>query len=281
MTKLLEQPASRRGVTPAAEDRPRLLLVDDEPSILSALKRLLRREGYEILTADSGPRALEILDQTQVDVVMTDFRMPEMTGTELLKRVHERWPDTKRIVLSGYSEVTAVLDAINSGAIYKYLNKPWNDEELKLHLKRAVEQHRLESANLRLIDEVERQNEQLRELNARLDRRAADANLGLAVSQAMMERVAALVLGVDRNGLVVGAFGKVNGLLEPDRELISVPLSQVLPQPMQGALPDLGATDEPMNGRFTMREREVQWRSTPYHADGEVAGHVLTLWEAL
>jgi response regulator RpfG family c-di-GMP phosphodiesterase len=114
-----------------------LLLVDDEPNILNALKRLLRRESYKIYTANSGPEALEILALHPVQVVISDQRMPEMSGIELLSKIKTLYPNTVRIILSGYSELGTVTDAINQGAVWKYLSKPWDDELLKDEVRNA------------------------------------------------------------------------------------------------------------------------------------------------
>jgi EAL domain-containing protein (putative c-di-GMP-specific phosphodiesterase class I)/ActR/RegA family two-component response regulator len=117
--------------------QPTLLLVDDEPNILSALNRLFRREGYRVLTAGSGQQALELLAENPVQVIISDQRMAEMSGVELLSRVKDIYPDTVRIVLSGYAELSTVTDAVNRGAIWKYFAKPWDDEVLREEVRRA------------------------------------------------------------------------------------------------------------------------------------------------
>jgi diguanylate cyclase (GGDEF)-like protein/PAS domain S-box-containing protein len=114
-----------------------LLLVDDEPSILSSLSRLLRREGYQLLTANSPAEAFELLAKHKIQVVLSDQRMPEMTGTEFLSRVRKMYPNTIRIVLTGYTDLESVTDAINRGAIYKFLTKPWNDDQLREQIRDA------------------------------------------------------------------------------------------------------------------------------------------------
>jgi diguanylate cyclase (GGDEF)-like protein/PAS domain S-box-containing protein len=117
--------------------QPTLLLVDDEPNILSALNRLFRREGYRVLMAGSGRQALELLAANPVQVIISDQRMAEMSGVELLSRVKDIYPDTVRIVLSGYAELSTVTDAVNRGAIWKYFAKPWDDEVLREEVRRA------------------------------------------------------------------------------------------------------------------------------------------------
>ncbi|MBI4996734.1 MAG: EAL domain-containing protein [Rhodocyclales bacterium] len=114
-----------------------LLLVDDEANILSALTRVLRRDGYRILTATSAAEGLELLALNEVQVIVSDQRMPEMSGTDFLGRVREMYPDTIRIVLSGYTELRSITDAINRGAIYKFLTKPWEDELLRENIREA------------------------------------------------------------------------------------------------------------------------------------------------
>lgn len=114
-----------------------LLLVDDEPNILSSLSRLLRREGYTILKATSPIEAFELLAKHPTQVVISDQRMPEMSGTEFLSRVRQLYPDTVRLVLTGYTDLESVTGAINRGAIYKFLTKPWDDDQLREQIREA------------------------------------------------------------------------------------------------------------------------------------------------
>ncbi len=114
-----------------------LLLVDDEPNILNALQRLLRQDGYHILTTSDPQQAFSLLAEHSVQVVVADQRMPAMNGTDFLSQVKELYPDTIRIVLSSYSDIEAITRAINRGAIYKYLRKPWDDQELRQELREA------------------------------------------------------------------------------------------------------------------------------------------------
>ncbi len=123
-----------------------LLIVDDEENIRKALLRALRGEGYRILTADGPTQAFEALARHPVGVILCDQRMPEMTGTEFLGRVRAMHPDTVRIVLSGYTELRSVTDAINRGAVYKFLTKPWEDDLLRDNLREAFRYHSLLTA---------------------------------------------------------------------------------------------------------------------------------------
>jgi diguanylate cyclase (GGDEF)-like protein/PAS domain S-box-containing protein len=127
-----------------------LLLVDDEPNVLSSLKRLLRQPGYRILTANSGAEGLQQLAQHNVKVIISDQRMPCMTGVEFLSQVHQRWPDTIRIVLSGYADFSAVTSAINDGAIYKFFTKPWDDTQMRANVHEAFRHAELNEKNQQL-----------------------------------------------------------------------------------------------------------------------------------
>ncbi|SDG22677.1 MULTISPECIES: EAL domain-containing protein [unclassified Duganella] len=114
-----------------------LLIVDDDVNVLSSLHRLFRRDGYQILTATSPTEAFEMLALHAVQVIVCDQRMPAMSGTEFLSKVKEMYPDTIRIILSGYTGLEAVLDAINRGAIYRFYTKPWDDTQLRDNIRLA------------------------------------------------------------------------------------------------------------------------------------------------
>jgi DNA-binding NtrC family response regulator len=117
------------------------LLVDDEVNVLRALSRLLRRDNYRILTAESPFEAFELLALNKVQVVISDQRMPAMNGTEFLSKVKDLHPETVRIVLSGYTDLQTVTDAINHGAIYRFLTKPWEDDALRETIREAFRRY--------------------------------------------------------------------------------------------------------------------------------------------
>lgn len=159
-------PAGQLPVTPA----PTLLLVDDEPGVISSLKRLLRPLKYEVFSANSGAEALELLESASVDVIVSDMRMPNMDGAEFLLRSRFIAPDAIRILLTGYSEVEAVVRAVNDGHVYHYLHKPWDDQDLLLTIQRALEQLSLQREAKRLAELLQQQNEKLAGFNQELER---------------------------------------------------------------------------------------------------------------
>lgn len=147
-----------------------LLLVDDEASILSSLKRLFRRDGYRILTATSGTEGLALLAEQAVDVILSDQRMPDMTGIEFMREARRLHPHTVRITLSGYTDLESIIEAVNEGAVYKFLTKPWDDDLLRNHVAQAFEQSELAAENRRLGEAVQQANRELAVANERLER---------------------------------------------------------------------------------------------------------------
>ncbi|MEW6668996.1 MAG: response regulator [Thermodesulfobacteriota bacterium] len=187
-----------------------VLCVDDEENILHSLKRLLRREDYLLLTATSGAEALRMLKSEEVHVAISDQRMPEMSGVEFLARMKEEYPDVIRIVLTGYTDVDCITESINKGHIYKLLLKPWNDQNLKLEIRQALEQYDLVQTNRRLNEQILEQNERLRLMNEGLEslvqERTRDLeiqNCALELSRAILEDLPLPILGVSSDGMVV------------------------------------------------------------------------------
>jgi response regulator RpfG family c-di-GMP phosphodiesterase len=146
-----------------------VLCVDDEANILSALRRLFRPAGYRVLLAESGAAGLAVLEQETVDLVISDMRMPEMNGAQFLAQVRQRWPDTMRLLLTGYSDIQSIQDAINGGEIYRYITKPWEDGDMLLLVRHALERRQLEQDKLRLEALTQRQNAELKVLNQSLE----------------------------------------------------------------------------------------------------------------
>lgn len=192
------------------EHQHTVLCVDDEKNILTSLKRLLRKEGYRLLTATSGAEGLKLFDENGVHLVISDQRMPQMSGTEFLSVVKERYPDTIRVVLTGYTDVDAITESINKGHVYKFLLKPWNDQSLKLEIRQALDQYDLIQANKLLDQKVLQQNEELKRINENLEALVQERtkeleiqNQALELSQAVLEGLPMPIMGVSAEGLIV------------------------------------------------------------------------------
>jgi signal transduction histidine kinase len=148
-----------------ATTRPTLLVVDDEPAVLHSIHDLLRLD-YRVITREDGPSALEVLENSrEINVVMSDQRMPGMSGVELLRRATTIRPETTRLLFTAYADLKAVVDAINQGCVYRYVTKPWDPEELQTVIRQAVEKNEMIVEKMRLLRELKETNQRLLEAN--------------------------------------------------------------------------------------------------------------------
>ena len=155
----------RRRQTQVTRSDNRVLFVDDEEGVLVALQHMVAETDLAPMVASSGAAALEMLaTHGPVALVLSDYRMPGMTGVDLLREVHLLYPKTRRLILSGYAETHAVMEAINEGHVDRFLAKPWNDQKLVLALVEAVNQYRKEIENERMVQKLEERNLELERL---------------------------------------------------------------------------------------------------------------------
>ncbi len=150
------------------EEEVTILFVDDEQNVLNAIKRVFIDENYAVLGASSGSEGLALFDKHQIQVVVSDYRMPGMNGIEFLSEVNKRWPETVKIVLSGFADISTIVTAVNEGQIYKFIPKPWNDDDLKLTISNALDKHFLQRKNKELTAELQKKNGELTKLNQEL-----------------------------------------------------------------------------------------------------------------
>ncbi len=190
--------------------RQTLLIVDDEKNVLKSLKRLLFDTDYKVLTAESGEAGLEILKKHEVHLVISDFRMPGMDGVEFLSKVKEEYPETIRMILSGYADVGSIVAAINNGHIYKFIAKPWNDQELLTTIMRSFEQYSLQQENTTLNKQLQQRNKELEELTKSLEQKVQERtrilemkNRALRAAQNILNLLPVGVIGVDSEEMVV------------------------------------------------------------------------------
>jgi response regulator RpfG family c-di-GMP phosphodiesterase len=153
--------------------KTKVLCIDDELNVLKACKRLLHRAGFDVTTTDDPEEAKKLVQAESFAVVISDQRMPIVEGTELLEQIHELSPQTVRILLTGYADLNASIDAINRGGVFRYLTKPWDDNELTAIVSQAADNYNLTAENQRLQDLTERQNSELTTLNEELEDRVA------------------------------------------------------------------------------------------------------------
>ena len=250
--------------THAAMRTRTLLLLDDEANILASLKRLLRREGYTILIANNSTEAFELLSAHPVGVVVSDQRMPDMTGTEFLSRVKDLYPDTIRMVLSGYTDLQSVIEAINEGSIYRFLTKPWDDDQLRGVIREAFQRQEMSQENALLNQQNREASARLLEMNERLesllgqktDRIARDEAL-IGAAQEAFYHVPAPLIGIDDNGMVVLANGRALDMWP--QALPGSDLAEALPQELAACmLTDAAAQPLPLEiaGQHYLGQRQ-------------------------
>jgi EAL domain-containing protein (putative c-di-GMP-specific phosphodiesterase class I)/PAS domain-containing protein len=246
-----------------------LMLVDDEANVLSSLRRLLRQEGYRILTAGSGEEALEMLATQPADVVVSDQRMPGMSGAEFLGRVREIYPDTVRMVLSGFSDLEALTDAINQGSIYKFIAKPWDDDALRRNLREAFQAREMARETLRLGNELQRSNADLERLNQELQRtleermeRDGQKQTVLGITHDILQSIPLPVIGMDDDGLIAAANEEAEKLFSESLPLFGSSARSRLPAEMAHWLanPQLAESFSLAwkNAHFTVNRRRMK-----------------------
>src|SRR5437879_3669849 len=180
--------------------KPCLLVVDDEPDLVQSVQDLLRFD-YNVLGATRASEGLKIMRGERVHIVMSDQRMPEMTGVELLRQVKETHPDTIRLLFTAYSDLTAVIDAINQGSVYRYIAKPWEVEDLKATLRQAYEYYRLQEDRRFLVKEVQAKNLMLGNANADLRRANELKKAFIKVTSHELRTPLTILLGLSEHAL--------------------------------------------------------------------------------
>jgi signal transduction histidine kinase len=198
--------------------KPCLLVVDDEPDLVQSMQDLLRFE-YRVLGATRASEGLRILEQEHVHIVMTDQRMPEMPGVELLRRVKEMHPDTIRLLFTAYADIDAVIDAINQGNVYRYISKPWEVSELKAVLKQAFEFYQLQDERRKLLKEVQSKNAQLANTNLELHRANEMKKAFIKVASHELRTPLTILLGLSEHAVrLTKAMPPLHALMERIRQ---------------------------------------------------------------
>ncbi len=238
-----------------------ILCVDDEPNILAALRRLFRGQGLQVRTAESGKIGLEILASEEIGLVISDMRMPEMDGSQFLEQVKLLWPDTVRILLTGYADISSTIGAINRGEIYRYITKPWDDADICLIVRHALERRALLAEKNRLELLTRQQNDALTELNADLEARVAERTSELKVANDKLKdsfitsiKVFSTLLEM-RGGTLAGHSRRVADLGRKIAEKLKLDSGQVQAIFVAGLLHEIGKigfSDELLRTPFSM-----------------------------
>lgn len=222
------------------ESRPRILLVDDEPSVLSALQRLFRRAEYRVTTCSSGKEGLAACEsEGPFQLVISDYRMPEMNGVEFLSAVRSRWPDTMRIVLSGFADTSAIISATNEGNIYKFITKPWDEAFLLDSVREALAIH---ERSCNVASTLQDLYSTLDSLESTHSRDISHHQQALAIYHTLLDQMPVGIIGIDSELQIVSMNSHARGLLglsiAPLGELAERALPGMFDQAGLDALPD-------------------------------------------
>jgi two-component system NtrC family sensor kinase len=263
-----------------------ILCVDDEENVLKSLCRLFMDDDYDLITATSGEAGLEELDNNpDVQLVISDYRMPGMNGVDFLKEVCVRRPDTVRIVLSGYADTAAIVAAINEGQIYKFIAKPWNDDELRVTIAKALELYFLQKENFSLTKELQDSNEELRLVNDNLEKIVKERtqeiifqNKALATGHFMLDSLPVGVIGVDLNGIVV-KFNKsaAEVLAEHGTIHVGMEAGDVLPAALQQMLASLQKNSPILRENIELGSHKVRLTGSYMKSHEGQEGKILVL----
>jgi CheY-like chemotaxis protein len=241
-------------MAPEDKDQPSILCVDDEPGIVRSIRRILKAEPVNVLTAASGPEALDILRKQSVSLILTDYRMPEMNGIEFLEQAAPLCPDAFRMILTGYAEAHVLVEAVNRGQIYKILYKPFQEEDIKLTVRSGLEHHARNRENRALLEELGQRNKQLAILNQKLksglEGTQADLTISstaLGIAQQLLNEIPAAVIGVEPSGQIVFANKLANVWFAPPAaprlfSLVGAWSSDVLPGSVHEPLKEVSET---------------------------------------
>lgn len=267
----------------------KILCVDDEPNVLKALKRLFMDEEYEILSAASGEEGLALLaEQWDIQVVISDYRMPGMNGVDFLKAVHDGWPETIRIVLSGYADTASVVAAINDGQIYKFIGKPWKDDELKATINKAIEYYGLERKNQELTRQLQLSNSELQMHNEALEKLVVDRtaelvyqNQMLRQGQQILDHLPVGVVGIDGSGFIVQGNPRFYEIVGQDLGgLMGEDITQLFPEDIVKFIQAITAS-QPGVGSFALRGKPCRIRGVRLIDGDNLDWVVLTLDSAM
>lgn len=193
-------------------DEPVVLIVDDEPAVLSSLRRLFRGKQYEIITESNPAEALKRIDSEQIDLIISDMRMPEINGTEILRHAADRQPGSVRILLTGYADLEDAIEAVNSGGIFRYLTKPWDNKAIVEAVESGLYVKELESSNEKLAGELSKQNAALKDLTATLAGRVRSRNRDFESNLSALKSVSES-LGSDLDTVTRMLVGLIEGRL--------------------------------------------------------------------
>lgn len=259
-----------------------ILCVDDEEGILNSLKRLLRKEPYKVLTAIGGEAGLELLSQHPVQIVISDQRMPGMSGTQFLQEVKKKWPETIRVILSGYAEADSILDSINQGEVYRFLAKPWQDESLKATIRQCFAHFEMIQENHQLHVQTRRHMVELERVNNLLEASVETRTKSLLLAQEIVESLPLMILGISQEEELILANSCARSRLPVLQSTIpGTEISELMPEDAVEAIAQLMADASGKEFTFTWEGKGLKATPEILGSGDNVRGCVLLLEEVV
>jgi response regulator RpfG family c-di-GMP phosphodiesterase len=260
-----------------------IMVVDDEVPITKSLNRLLRKEGFGVIEANSGADALELLRKLEKPIsgIISDQRMPNMSGSQLMQKAKKIVPDAFRILLTGYADINAIIEALNIGEIHKYITKPWNDAELVVQIREILYQYELKLENKRLTNIVKKQNLELKEINKTLEQKVEERTKEISEKNHMLEQsmnntVRAFASLVDNSSQVMQGHGRRVSLLSKQlAQSLKLSEIEILNVEIAALLHDLGKIGTPerlfiMDISKMSEQEKVMYHKHPEEGQGIV-----------
>lgn len=250
----------------------RILLVDDEQSVLNSLQRFFRRSGYEVKTCTSGKEGLAILEDSKpYHLVISDYRMPKMNGVEFLSAVRSRWPDTVRIVLSGFADTSAIIAATNEGNIYKFIPKPWDEDFLLQSVHEALDKY---ARNRQYGEQLQELSTILENLDATHVEKLTNQSQILTVYHTLLDQMPIGLIGIDQDSEIVSMNERARQMLGLSVAPLGELAAMVLPGIFEEEQDQVGSFPE--DAVITINDTKIKVISKKLH-DGEMEGIMLIL----
>ena len=224
---------------------PLIICVDDEPNILNAMKRSLRKEPFILKTASSGEEGLRLVQQEDPDIIISDYRMPGMTGIEFLREVKALHPSTITMILSGFADASVILESFNEGQVFRFLTKPWTDDDLKMAIRQCLIHRDLAARHDKTVEQLTARHQELAAINETLGESLARKDRSVSLLQQLLAMTLTPILGLEHDGTVVAANAAAMGMLQKSQhEIVGVPFGTVLPHEVVGAINQVLAEKE-------------------------------------
>lgn len=264
--------------------------MDDDINILNSLKRLLRKDGYTIFTSENTTEALDIFHDNSINMVLCDQRMPGMSGTEFLSVIREKYPDVIRIVLTGYTDIDTITESINKGHIFKFILKPWDDQNLRLEIRQGLDHYDLIQSNKRLHETIIRKNEELEKINRNLEHMVSERtkdleiqNQALELSRNILQELSVSVLGISNEKIIVFQNKKAGTLISNRSNfLIGKDISECFPDIVVNKIEEVFKTGKGFSmTEFKLLDGKHNIEITPLTGNFAGKGLVLVLYPLL